>query len=244
MHESRENVEMEGIRLQKYLADAGMASRRRAEEMIACGRVEVNGVIVTQPGTKVESFDIVKLDGKNVEPVKNKIYIMLNKPAGFVSTVKDQFSRKTVIDLLKGINERVYPVGRLDYDSSGLLLITNDGEFAYRLTHPKHDINKTYIAEVAGTPAEEKLMLLRKGLLIDSYVTSPATVSNVNSSGEKTVLEIVIHEGKNRQVRKMCEAIGHPVLKLKRVAVGELKLGNLREGEWRHITGSELNLLK
>lgn len=234
---------MEEIRLQKYLALAGVASRRKAEEMIADGRVQVNGKVVTQQGTKVKPGDAVTLDGKEVELSKSNVYIMLNKPVGFVSTVRDQFARKTVIDLLKGVNQRVYPVGRLDYDTSGLLLITNDGEFAYRLTHPKHTIDKTYIAEVTGIPSEDELMQMRRGLHIDGFITSPAKVRCIKSNEKSTVLEIIIHEGKNRQVRKMCEAIGHPVIKLKRVAIGQLKLGSLREGEWRYLTERELKLL-
>ena len=167
----------------------------------------------------------------------------MHKPRGYVTTVSDPEGRKTVLDLLDGVEERVYPVGRLDYDSSGLLLLTNDGDFANLLMHPKHEILKVYIVTVKGKPSEESLERLRKGIRIDGYVTAPAFVRVLNVYENKTKLEITIHEGRNRQIRKMCEKIGHPVVRLKRVAYGALELGNLKPGEWRYLTDREVKQL-
>lgn len=233
------------MRLQKYLADAGIASRRKAEQMISQGRVTVNGLLVKEMGVKVSEDCIVEVDGKKVDMTKGCIYIMLHKPVGYIATVEDQFSRPTVIDLVKDVKERIYPVGRLDYDTSGLILLTNDGAFTYRLTHPKHEVEKTYIVEVEGIPGDEVNNLFKKGLKIDDYITAPAQLKILEKkeNKNKAVLEIKIHEGRNRQVRKMCEAIGHPVKHLKRVAIGGLRLGNLEEGKWRYLTEKELRFL-
>ncbi len=232
------------IRLQKYLAECGVASRRRSEELIAQGKVMVNGKTITELGVKViPDRDKVYVNGKEVKPVEKKLYIMLNKPEGYITTAVEQFGRPSVMDLIKGIAERVFPIGRLDKDTSGLLLLTNDGEFAYTLMHPKHHIRKKYIAELRGTPDTTKLAKFRKGMKIEDYTTSPAEIKLLSSKKRTSVVEIVIYEGRNRQVKKMCSHIGHPVVNLKRVAIGNLDLGNLPEGEWRHLTKRELGMV-
>lgn len=232
------------IRLQKYLAEAQVASRRKAEEIILQGRVRVNGEIITELGTKVESDrDIVTVDGKKVQISKKMVYIMLNKPEGCVTTVKDQFERKSVLDYVCDVKERVYPVGRLDYDTSGLLLLTNDGDLTYKLTHPKHNIKKTYIAMVDREPSTEDLENFKKGLFIDGRKTAPAEIEIVKKS-KLTTLNIKIHEGRNRQVRKMCAAIGCNVVRLKRISEGNLELGKLEKGTYRYLTDEEIKYLK
>lgn len=232
------------MRLQKYLAEAQVASRRKAEEIILEGRVNVNGKKVTELGTKVESeIDEITVDGKKVEICEKMVYIMLNKPEGCVTTVKDQFGRKSVIDYVKDVGERVYPMGRLDYDTSGLLIITNDGELTYRLTHPKHNIEKTYIAEVDKVPDEEAMEKFRNGIIIDGKKTAPAKIKIIKKS-KLTTLNIKIKEGRNRQVRKMCAAIGCNVITLKRIATGKLELGNLEKGKYRYLTDEEIKYIK
>ena len=234
-------VFMKEMRLQKYLAECGVASRRKAEELISQGRVKVNGETVTQMGKKVSQNDVVEVDGKLVKMEKRKVYIALNKPVGYISSVKDQFGRKPVMDLVKDIKERIFPVGRLDYDTSGLLLLTNDGDFAYRLTHPKHEIKKVYEADLLGVPSKDDIMRFKNGLWIDDYFTSPADFEILKSDGKTTKVRITIHEGKNRQVRKMCNKIGCPVIRLKRISIGEVSLGDLKEGSWRNLTEREIN---
>lgn len=235
----------ETVRLQKFIAMSGLASRRAAEAMIEEGRIKVNGKLVTQQGTKVEiGCDVVLADGKPVELKDKKYYIMLNKPAGYVSTVKDQFDRPTVVDLVKEeIGTRIFPVGRLDYETEGLLLMTNDGDFTYRITHPKFHTDKTYIAVINGGISIADLNKLRKGIRVENYTTSPAQVEILDAIAGKTTIQITIHEGKNRQVRKMFEALGYKVSALKRIKIGELDLGNLPEGRWRHLTNHEINCL-
>jgi 23S rRNA pseudouridine2605 synthase len=234
---------MEKTRLQKYIADCGVASRRKAEELIKQGRVKVNGMVVTEMGTKVGDTDLVEVDGKGIKPENKKVYILLNKPAGYVTTAKDQFGRPTVLDLLKGVRERVFPVGRLDYETTGLLILTNDGDFTYKMTHPKHEIEKTYIATIEGIPTIEEINRFEKGLRIEDYITAPAKLRILSENMRNSVVEVTIHEGKNRQVRKMCEAIGHPVLSLKRISLGKLSLGNLAEGTWRELSQKEVKSL-
>ena len=236
---------MSQMRLQKYLAHAGVASRRASEELIKQGRVSVNGVVVTDMGSSVGEDDIVAFDSKVISSMvdSEKIYIILNKPVGYVSTAKDQFGRPTVVDLVRDIKSRLYPVGRLDYDTSGLIILTNDGEFTYRLTHPKHEIEKTYVAEVYGIPGEDEIQRFEKGLKIEDYITSPAKLSIVKIKGNNALLQVTIHEGKNRQVRKMCEAIGHKVLSLKRISIGPIALKDLPEGKWRRLTKEEIESL-
>lgn len=230
-------------RLQKYIAGCGVTSRRKAEEMILNGDVSVNDVIINQLGYKVnEDTDTVKIKGKVIKPVSNKIYIKLNKPVGYVTTVKDQFDRKCVIDLIN-IKERVYPVGRLDYDTSGLLLLTNDGELANKMMHPKYKVYKKYIAVVSGAVSDSEIERLRNGVIIEDYKTAPAIVKYIEKNSNSTTLEISIREGKNRQVRKMCESVGHSVIKLKRVSFGDIILDNLKIGEYRELNSSEINYL-
>ncbi len=232
------------IRLQKYMAQCGIASRRHSEELILAGRVKVNGKTVTQMGFRVSEQDRVEVDGKLIKKEEKLVYIMLNKPSGYVSTVSDPEGRKTVLDLIDGVKERIFPVGRLDYDTTGLLILTNDGDFAFENTHPGHEIKKTYIAEVQGMPSDKALEALRNGVVLDGRKTAPAGVEVVDINSYRTVLKIIIHEGRNRQVRRMCEAVGHPVLKLKRTAVGKLALGDLKPGEWRYLSSKEVKLIR
>lgn len=234
----------EKIRLQKYMAQCGIASRRHAEEIIKSGRVKVNGERITEMGTLVSDKDKVEVDGKLIKKEKKLIYIMLNKPSGYVSTVSDPEGRRTVLDLIEGVEERVYPVGRLDYDTTGLLILTNDGDFTFSNTHPGQETKKTYLAEVIGMPSNDTLRSLRKGVLLDDKATSPAEVEVVEIKDKSTVLKIIIHEGRNRQVKRMCEAVGHPVLRLKRTAVGKLTLGNLQPGEWKYLSTQEIILVR
>ncbi|ADL07909.1 pseudouridine synthase [Thermosediminibacter oceani] len=233
------------IRLQKFLAMAGIASRRACEKLILEGRVQVNGKTVRELGVKVDpALDEVRVDG-NVCRLNNKpIYILMNKPKGILTTVKDPFGRPTVIDLLKGVRERVFPVGRLDKDTEGLLILTNDGELSYRLTHPKHEIEKTYVAKVVGTPDESDFIRLRRGIVLEDGRTAPAKVRILKAGRDFTVLEIIIHEGRKRQVRRMCKAIGHPVISLKRTRIGKLNLRGLAPGCWRYMTEAEIKYLK
>ena len=226
------------------MAYCGVASRRKAEEYIRSGMVKVNGVVVTKMGTIVTEADNVELNGKPVRIEKNKIYIMLHKPREYVTTVRDPQGRKTVMDLVQGINERVYPVGRLDYDTSGLLLLTNDGELAYKMTHPSYEILKVYVATVEGHPSQETIRSLESGIRIDGYVTAPAGVKVIEKYKDRTNLVISIHEGRNRQVRKMCEVAGHPVIMLKRIKLGCLSLNGLKSGQWRFLTQREIKKLK
>lgn len=235
------------VRLQKYMAMCGAASRRGAEEIISAGRVSVNGEKITEQGVKVEiGADTVKVDGKIIKPSGKMYYIMLNKPVGYVTTVKDQFERPTVIDLVgTEISERIFPVGRLDYETEGLLLLTNDGDFTYKVTHPKHNIEKTYIAVLKGGISIKGLAQLRGGVrLDDGFVASPAKVEMLDAENGHTTIKITIHEGKNRQVRRMFEAVGSKVKELQRVSIGTVELGNLPLGRWRHLTSHEVNYLK
>ena len=209
---------MDKMRLQKYLAEAGIASRRKSEELIIQGKVSVNGNVVTELGTQViPNVDIVKYEGKEVIIDNNFVYILLNKPIGYVTTAKDQFGRDSVLDLVK-TNKRLVPVGRLDMYTSGALILTNDGDFVYKVTHPKHEIEKTYTVTIKGIVTNEEVSKLRSGVEIEDYTTKPAKVKIIKTDVEKNQsrLEITIHEGKNRQVRKMCEAIEHKVLALHR----------------------------
>ncbi len=235
------------VRLQKYIAMSGIASRRAAETMIQEGRVRVNGKKVTEQGIKVEvGADAVMVDGKPIK-IKNKnYYIMLNKPVGYVSTVKDQFERPTVVDLVKKDLEdaRIFPVGRLDYDTEGLLLLTNDGDFTYKVTHPKFEKDKTYIATIKGGITIAGINKIRRGVYIDdNFKTSPAQAEILDAVDGRTFIQITIHEGKNRQVRKMFEAIGCKVIGLKRIKIGTVDLGNLPLGRWRHLTSHEVSYL-
>ncbi len=235
------------VRLQKYLASAGVASRRAAENLILEGRISVNGKTIQVLGTKVDdSKDIVCLDKKEISTSAKFEYIMLNKPKGYVCTNKDQFNRKTIFDLVKGINTRLFSIGRLDYDTKGLIILTNDGELSYKLTHPKHSIPKTYIAEIKGVPTKKELLQFKNGLLIDNdYVTAPSEIEICNTSNSRAIslVKITIKEGKNRQVRKMCDAINHEVVSLKRIAIGNVCLGELEEGNFRKLNEFEIKSL-
>ena len=234
------------VRLQKYIAMCGVASRRAAEELVSAGKVSVNGKRVTEQGVKVEvGADKITVSGEEIVPVTKNYYIMLNKPVGYVSTAKDQFDRPTVTDLIKDeIKARLFPVGRLDYDTEGLILLTNDGDFAYRITHPSHNVEKTYVAAVKGGVTADKLNKLRRGItLSDGFVTSPAAVRILDAKAGQTFVEITIHEGKNRQVRRMFGAVSLKVAALKRVSISGIKLGNLPVGRWRHLTSHEISKL-
>lgn len=234
------------VRLQRYISMCGAASRRHGEEMILDGRVKVNGKIVSELGTKVEIGACrVELDGNEIKPALKKYYIMLNKPEGYICSVSDQFDRPTVVDLVKEEigNVSLYPVGRLDYDTSGLLILTNDGDFTYKVTHPKHNVGKTYIATLKGAITINHLALLRKGIKVEDYRTSPAEVDLIDSYPGRSVVQITIHEGKNRQVRKMFDALGYTVVSLHRKSIGKVELGNLPYGRWRHLTSVEVSLL-
>ncbi|MDF2948305.1 MAG: pseudouridine synthase Rsu [Sedimentibacter sp.] len=235
---------MELERLQKYIASSGVTSRRKAEGLILDGHVKVNGITVTELGTKISPLnDIVTVDNKKITAVKQFIYIKLNKPEGYVTTVKDQFNRKTVLDLID-IEERIYPIGRLDYNTSGLLLLTNDGEMANKLMHPKYHIYKTYIAETDGKISDESINMLKNGVIIDDYKTAPAKVKLLKYVGNKTQIQISIYEGKNRQVRKMLDVVGNNVRTLKRISFGEITLGDLKTGSWKNLSDEEIQFLK
>ena len=229
-------------RLQKYLAQCGVASRRKCEELILQGRVQVNGVTFTELGTKINpEKDKIKFDGKDIKQSQKLVYILLNKPIGYVTTADDQFGRDTVLDLVK-VKERIVPVGRLDMYTSGALILTNDGDFVYQVTHPKHEIEKTYTVTIKGIVQNSEVEQLRSGVKIDDYITKPARVRILKTDTEKDIsrLEITIHEGKNRQVRKMCEAVGRKVLALHRSKIGGIGVKDIELGKWRYLTANEV----
>lgn len=234
-------------RLQKYLANNGVASRRKAEEYILSGKVKVNNKIVTELGTKINpKIDKIEFEGNVVKKQEEKVYILLNKPINYVTTVKDQFNRNTVLDLVKNVKYNLLPVGRLDMYTSGALILTNDGNFIYHVTHPKHEIEKTYTVTLNGLVSKEEVEELKKGVTIDeNYITKPAKVRILKTDKVKNIsrLEIVIHEGKNRQVRKMCEAIGKKVIALHRSKIGDINVKNLKIGEFRYLTETEIDKL-
>ena len=237
---------MEEVRLQKYLADCGIASRRKCEQYIQQGKVQVNGKVITELGTKINPKKVqVKFENKEIKENRKLAYILLNKPIGYVTTVDDQFNRDTVLDLVK-VKERIVPVGRLDMYTSGALILTNDGDFVYKVTHPKHEIEKTYTVTLKGIIQNDEVEKLRKGVQIEDYTTKPAKVKILKTDKEKNIsrLEIIIHEGKNRQVRKMCEAIGKKVLALHRSKIGKIGVKDLKLGEWRYLTEKEIQQFK
>lgn len=234
---------MEEVRLQKFLANSGVCSRRNAEKLIVDGKVSVNGNVVTELGTKVNpEDDEVICNGQVIKPVTSHVYVLLNKPIGYVTTVKEQFGRPTVMDLVKGIDVSLVPVGRLDMYTSGAIILTNDGDFVYKVTHPKNEIEKTYNATVRGIVSKDDVAKLEAGVKIDDYVSGKAKVKILKTDESKNVsrLQITIHEGKNREVRKMCEAIDKPVIALHRAKIGSIDVKDLKIGTWRYLTKVEV----
>lgn len=232
------------VRLQKFLASAGVASRREAERLIQEGRVELNGSVVGDLGRRLDPRrDAVRVDGRRIRPVARRVYYLLFKPRGVITTAADPQGRPTVIDLLQDVRERVYPVGRLDWNSEGLLILTNDGDLAQRLTHPSNHVPKTYRVKVKGAVAEEVLVRLRRGFVLDGRRTLPARVARISSQAN-TWLEVVLHEGRKNQIRKAFDRLGHRVLKLRRIAIGPIRDRLLKPGEWRRLTVEEIRLLR
>lgn len=231
-------------RLNKFISNSGLTSRRKADELIFNGNVRVNGVTIKEPGFQVTPDDKVRVNGRPVLAQTEKTYVVINKPLGYVTTMDDEYNRPIVADLVSDFEERLFPVGRLDYNTTGLLIMTNDGDMAYRLTHPKHEVTKTYRARIAGYISDTKLNMLRRGVDIGGFVTSRARVQVVKQLKRSTIVEIEIHEGKNRQVRKMFSKVGHPVQELERIAIGKIKLGRLATGHYRKLTEDEIKYLK
>ncbi len=236
---------MAKIRIQKIIADSGYCSRRKAEELMSRGRVKLNGHPI-KLGDKADHKDIITIDGEriNIPKKKNYVYLMLNKPRGYVTTVSDELDRRCVMDLLDGVKERVYPIGRLDRNSEGLLLFTNDGEFANSIMHPSKHISKSYRVTVRPDISDEQLIKLSKGMEIDGRMTMPATVNVLTKQEGRVVMLITIKEGRNRQIRKMCEAVGLEVARLRRVSLGPLKLGMLKPGTYRELSAEELRAIR
>ena len=232
-------------RLHVVLARAGIASRRHAEELIREGRVMVNGQVVLKPGTKVVwGQDAIRVDNRLVSRLEPKVTIVLNKPKGVLTTSNDPRGRRTIAELVTGIKARIFPVGRLDYHSEGLLILTNDGELAQHLQHPRYKIPKTYRTKVKGLPTQQAMQRLRSGVMLDGRRTAPASVKKVGTTGKNAWLEITVREGRNRQVRRMCSAVDHPVMKLKRTRYGPIRLGNLKPGFYRDLTPTEMEKLQ
>jgi 23S rRNA pseudouridine2605 synthase len=238
-------MDKKAVRLQKILAEFGVASRRKAEDLISEGRVKVNGRKAQIGDSVVPSKDRILVDNQEVRISKEskKLYIMLNKPRGYITTLNDEQGRRCVAELVADVGDRVYPVGRLDRESEGMLLLTNDGSFAQTITHPSYHIPKTYFVSSRPQASQEQLTALEKGVVIDDVKTSPAKVNVLADEGDKTLLEITIYEGRNRQIRKMCEAVGLEVARLKRVSIGNQKLGGLKSGKWRELNKREVQLL-
>ncbi len=232
------------MRLNKYIAQAGVASRRKADELTLQGKIKINGTVMREPGYDVKENDIVEVNGRAVKQNTKKVYIMLNKPKGYITSADDEKDRPTVMELVTDIEERIFAIGRLDYNTSGMLLMTNDGDMAYKLSHPKHHIYKTYRARISGQISGERLSKLRNGVDIGGFVTSKAVVNVIKQVERSAIVEIKISEGKNRQVRKMFAAVGNKVLDLERVAIGDLYLGHLKQGHYRKLTQKEIEYLK
>ena len=230
-------------RLQKLLAAAGLASRREAEKIIAAGRVAVNGRVVTEPGVKADpDRDVITVDGKPIDLHPQMVYVLLNKPRGYTSTRRDPHAPRVVTDLVKDVGVPLYPVGRLDVDTEGLLILTNDGDFTFKMTHPRHQVPKTYRAEVVGLVSQDILKHMARGVLLEDGMTNPAKVHMValNTARQSSIVDITITEGRNRQVRRMFETVGHPVARLTRMSIGNLSIGKLKPGEWRFLTPKEV----
>lgn len=232
------------MRLNKYIAHAGIASRRKADELTINGNVKINGLTMREPGYNVKPGDVVEVNGQRISGQEKMEYILLNKPKGYITSMQDEKGRPVVTELVADVDARLFPVGRLDYNTSGMLILTNDGDLTYRLTHPRHQVTKTYRALVSGVLSKEKLFRLRKGVDIGGFVTSPAQVKIIRQAERSAVVDITIHEGKNRQVRKMFAAVGNPVQELQRTAIGDLRLGRLKEGHYRKLTRNEIEYLK
>ncbi len=232
----------QSIRLQKYIAQCGISSRRKAEEYISAGRIAIDGVIIREMGTQViPGENVITFDGKPIKAREELVYYLLNKPKGYVTTLADPQGRPIVTSLIKTRNARLFPVGRLDLDTEGALILTNDGEFAQKIQHPSHEINKTYEALVKGRPHQDKISQLERGIFLEGKMTSPASVSVKAKIADNCLMRIIIHEGRKRQVKKMFAFIGHPVLQLKRTAYGKLTLGRIAPGGYRQLNPSELN---
>ena len=240
------------MRINKYIAQAGIASRRKADELIADGKVKINGAILREPGYDVQDSDVVEVLGRVLEGSEKPVYFALNKPAGYVTTLSDEKGRPTVVSLLTDVTARVFPVGRLDYDTSGLLILTNDGALAQHVAHPRNKVWKTYIARINGIPSYDEIKALRNGVEIElreggktrRYMTKPAQVEILSQSPHEAIMQVRISEGKNRQVRKMFEAVGYKVLALERTAIGEILLGRTKAGTYRKLTKEEIEYLK
>lgn len=233
------------MRIAKYLASAGVASRRKAEELILEGKVSVNGATVCELGLQVDpQTDVIKVGNKRITEPEEKVYLMLNKPVGCVSTCSDEKGRQTVLDYVPDVKQRIYPVGRLDFTTEGLLILTNDGELANKLTHPSHEIGKRYLVIVRGLVTADDVKKLEKGLFIEGGKTAPAKVKLLKAEDGRTELTIIIHEGRNHQVKKMFEALEKEVVFLKRISVGDINLGALKKGEYRYLTREEVDYLK
>lgn len=232
------------MRLNKYIADAGICSRRKADELIANGNVKVNKAVVKEMGFQVDDNDEVVVNGTKIETKGKKVYVAVNKPKGYITSMDDDKDRLTVAELVGDIPERLFPVGRLDYNTTGLLIMTNDGQLTYTLTHPKHEVYKTYVAKVAGVISDKRIAMLRRGVDIGGFVTSPAKVKVLKQMPRYAVVEISIKEGKNRQVRKMFAAVGNKVQELERTAIGDIRLGRLMSGHYRKLTQEEIEYLK
>lgn len=235
---------MEEIRLNSYIAKCGIASRRKADELIKKGVVFINSKKVVDLGQKVKPSDNVSVNGKIIKPTEDKLYILLNKPVGVISSSKDEHERITVMDIIGDMGTKLHTVGRLDYDTEGLIILTNDGELTYKLTHPKYHVDKTYVVKVKGILNNDDLKVLRTGIVIDdNYKTSPAKVKILKTNKVTSVAEITIHEGKNRQIRKMFSKIGHEVIALKRTQIGHIAIGNLKVGKWRNLSKNDIEKL-
>lgn len=232
------------MRINKYLAQSGLASRRKAEELVTSGRVKVNGKVVHDLATDIKPSDLVFVDGKNVRASTNFVYYKLNKPKGYLTTVSDDKDRKTVMSLMRGVHARVFPVGRLDYDTEGLLLMTNDGDLANTLTKPNSEIKKTYLVNISAPISKDEIKTLSNGVDIGEYITKPCSVELIDMTADYARLKVTITEGKNRQIRKMFSAVGKEVTFLKRVQIGEIRLGGLSRGEYAPLNAKELKYIR
>lgn len=232
------------MRINKYIASSGICSRRKADELIANGNVKINGAVVREMGCDVAESDVVEVNGSVISANHKDVYVVVNKPLGYITSMDDDKDRATVAELVADIPERLFPVGRLDYNTTGLLIMTNDGQLTYTLTHPKHEVYKTYVAKVAGVISDARIAKLRKGVDIGGFVTSPAKVKVIKQMPRHAIVEIKIREGKNRQVRKMFAAVGNKVQELERTAIGDIRLGRLKEGHYRKLNRQEIEYLK